>query len=196
MKTLKEASDGSTENKRKMFTSKVLKSRNCQVFALIQSLFLLVNGLFWLFIFPLVFDEILESKMTIKEGTVGYEAWKKPNIPTKIKIYLFSVENPVEVENGEKPSLKEVGPFTYSEQIERINEKFEGDKVSYETKKVWNYIEDESLPLDTLVTTVDVPIIAVAETVRGSLWQVIIASLSFHHQPTFLLRNMDFLLLS
>lgn len=29
------------------------------------------------------------------------------------RIYLFSVKNPTGVENGEKPELEEVGPFTY-----------------------------------------------------------------------------------
>ena len=81
--------------------------------------------------------------MIIKPGTIGYEAWKKPNIPTKIKwvqfniffsryklnkcahrIYLFSVQNPKEVENNGKPHLEEVGPFTYSEELERVNEVF------------------------------------------------------------------------
>ena len=83
--------------------------------------------------------------MMIKPGTIGYEAWKKPNIPTKIKwvqlkkclvninqlnkflahrIYLFSVRNPREVENNGKPHLEEVGPFTYTEELERVNEVF------------------------------------------------------------------------
>ena len=69
---------------------------------LIQSLFLIVSGIFWLFIFPVVFNEILISKLIIKPGdmnnnkkfqmsvlqflgTIAYDAWKKPNLPTKIK---------------------------------------------------------------------------------------------------------------
>ena len=78
------------EDCQKLPTNKHFLSRNCQVFSLIQSLLLLVNGLFWLFIFPVVFEEILESKIVIKPGTIGYEAWKKPNIPTKIR-YLQSL---------------------------------------------------------------------------------------------------------
>ena len=40
------------------------------------------------------------------------------------RIYLFSVQNPKEVENNGKPRLEEVGPFTYTEETERINELF------------------------------------------------------------------------
>ena len=38
------------------------------------------------------------------------------------RMYLFSVTNPQEVEAGAKPHLEQVGPFTYSEQVERVNE--------------------------------------------------------------------------
>ena len=97
------------------------------------------------------------------------------------RIYLFSVKNPKEVENNRKPHLEEVGPFTYSEETERINEEFsevnmqvlclcspfggrgpillslnfcfqDGSYVSYETRKIWHYIPEESLPLDTMVS--------------------------------------------
>ena len=62
-----------------------LSSRKCRVCLLFQSVSLVVSGLFCLLIFPLLFSNILQSKMTIKPGTVAYDAWKKPNIPTKIK---------------------------------------------------------------------------------------------------------------
>ena len=38
------------------------------------------------------------------------------------RMYLFSVTNPREVEAGAQPHLEQVGPFTYSEQVERVNE--------------------------------------------------------------------------
>ena len=88
------------------------------------------------------------------------------------RIYLFSVKNPLEVENGHKPDLEEVGPFTYVEEVERVNEKFEGGHVTFETKKTWSYIQNESLSLDTVITTIDVPILAASESVRGNFWKV------------------------
>ena len=39
-------------------------------------------------------------------------------------MYLFSVKNPHEVENNQEPDLEEVGPFSYLEQTERVNEVF------------------------------------------------------------------------
>ena len=40
------------------------------------------------------------------------------------RMYLFSVKNPHEVENNQEPDLEEVGPFSYLEQTERVNEVF------------------------------------------------------------------------
>ena len=50
-----------------------IKNNKCRILVLFQSLFLVGSGLFWLFIFPLVFKEILQSKLIIKEGTPAYE---------------------------------------------------------------------------------------------------------------------------
>ena len=77
-----------TEKSSSSFKMKMLErlsSRKCRVCLLFQSVSLTVSGLFCLLIFPLLFSHILQSKMTIKPGTVAYDAWKKPNIPTKIK---------------------------------------------------------------------------------------------------------------
>ena len=77
-----------TEKSSSSFKMKMLErlsSRKCRGCLLFQSVSLVVSGLFCLLIFPLLFSNILQSKMTIKPGTVAYDAWKKPNIPTKIK---------------------------------------------------------------------------------------------------------------
>ena len=77
------------------------------------------------------------------------------------RVYLFSVTNPLEVEGGGKPHLAQVGPFTYSEQVERVGEVFHADgSVSYQTRRTWHHLPGESLPLDTPVTSLDVPMLA------------------------------------
>jgi len=151
---------------------KLIENKKCKLLLMFQSLFLVCSGLFWLFIFPVVFKEILQSKLIIKEGTPAYDAWKKPTIPTKLKVYFFSVQNPSEVEAGAKPKLEEVGPFVYNEQVERINEVFHPNgTVSYETKKLWYFLDSESLSLDTTISTIDIPTLAAGEFARGHWFQ-------------------------
>ena len=89
------------------------------------------------------------------------------------RVYLFSVTNPLEVEGGGKPHLDQVGPFTYSEQVERVGEVFRADgSVSYQTRRTWHHLPGQSLPLDTPVTSLDVPMLAAAEAARGDWWMV------------------------
>jgi len=140
----------------------------CSAIALISSLCMVASGLFCLWKFPSMFKDILNKEFTITKGSAAYKAWKTPSIPTKIRFFLFSVENPRQVVYGGKPHLKEVGPFVYREEIERIEDVFHEDgTVSFKTRKVWFPIEEESISLDTPVTSLDVPQFAAAESVRG-----------------------------
>lgn len=47
------------------------------------------------------------------------EMWSKFPLPLDFKIYLFNVTNPKEIAQGEKPIVKEVGPFFY-EWVKRL----------------------------------------------------------------------------
>ena len=81
--------------------------------------------------------------------------------------------NPSEVEDGAKPRLEQVGPFVYNEEVERINEVFHSNgTVSYDTKKLWYFLPEESLSLETMVSTIDIPTLAAGEFARGSWTQV------------------------
>jgi len=130
-----------------------------------------------MFLFPSIFNIILEEKLTIKEGTPAYDAWKKPIIPTNIKIYFFNIKNPTEIENGSKPHLEQVGPFTYREETERVEEVFhENGTVTYKTRKFWHFLENESMDLETIICTVDIPVLASAEFARGSFFNTLTMS--------------------
>lgn len=41
------------------------------------------------------------------------KAWEESPVPIPLRIYLFNVTNPDEVDAGEKPNLQEVGPYTF-----------------------------------------------------------------------------------
>ena len=63
----------------------------------------------------------------------------------------------------------------------------EGSSVSYETMKTWHYLPSESLPLDTLVTSVDLPVLATAEFARGNYWTVGCNNTLISSSPTYIL---------
>ncbi|XP_074041319.1 sensory neuron membrane protein 1 isoform X2 [Leptinotarsa decemlineata] len=64
------------------------------------------------------------------------EMFIKVPFPLSIKVYLFNVTNPMEIQNGEKPIVKEVGPFCYEEWKEKIDvtDLDADDTISYNPK--------------------------------------------------------------
>ena len=52
--------------------------------------------------------------MTIKVGTASYNAFVENPIPVISKFYFWDILNPSDIiEKGEKPILKERGPYTF-----------------------------------------------------------------------------------
>lgn len=49
----------------------------------------------------------------LKPGSMMRDIWAQLPIPLQFKIYLFNVTNPEGIQNGEKPIVKEVGPYYY-----------------------------------------------------------------------------------
>jgi len=155
----------------KMGLKDLLRSPSCiiRAFMICGTIGLIMTGLFCMLVFPPMFNSILQGQLTILPGNKAFDEWIKPSIPTKIKFYLFSVQNPEAVTRGEKPKLEEVGPFTYIEVMEKRVEDWSEDKseVSYRTFKNWYRVEEESVSLDTPITTLDIPQFAAGESVRG-----------------------------
>ena len=49
----------------------------------------------------------------MKEGSQTFEMWRKPPVEPQMKVYFFNVTNPREFMRGEKPILREIGPYVY-----------------------------------------------------------------------------------
>jgi len=91
-------------------------------------------------------EEILEAKMKITEDNpemVHY--WTYFPYDISVDFYLWNITNPDEIiKNGEKPKLEQVGPFSYSEVIERRNITFGNGTVEYSNYQL--YKEKDSIP--------------------------------------------------
>lgn len=49
----------------------------------------------------------------MKNDTDAFEAWENPPAHIYMQFYFFNVTNPLEVLDGERPAVVEVGPYTY-----------------------------------------------------------------------------------
>lgn len=71
-----------------------------------------IGGLIF-FIFPLLLDAGLKSKMVLEEGNEFMKNWEKTPLKITIKVYVWNIENPIDFANGAKAVLKEKGPYYY-----------------------------------------------------------------------------------
>ncbi|ENN73969.1 hypothetical protein YQE_09425, partial [Dendroctonus ponderosae] len=59
-------------------------------------------------------DYIILKNLRLKEGSISFQYWQKPGVIRLTRVYIFNVTNPDGfLKQGEKPKLKEVGPFVY-----------------------------------------------------------------------------------
>lgn len=49
----------------------------------------------------------------MKNGSEAFEAWENPPAPIYMQFYFFNLTNPLEVLDGERPAVVEIGPYTY-----------------------------------------------------------------------------------
>ncbi|XP_068621765.1 lysosome membrane protein 2-like [Battus philenor] len=98
------------------------------------------------FCFTNTINDAILSNMVIKNNTIAYDMWKRPTVQPLMKVYLFNYTNWQDVKDGNERHLhvKEVGPYVYSQQLERVNIKFEKDKLSFQEKNHFRYMPDAS----------------------------------------------------
>ncbi|XP_059056564.1 lysosome membrane protein 2-like [Achroia grisella] len=91
-------------------------------------------------------DAVL-SNMVIRNNTLSYSLWRQPSVQPLMKVYLFNYTNWKDVKEGREKKLhvEEVGPYVYSQQIERVNVKFNDDKLSYQEKNYFRYLPEQSV---------------------------------------------------
>lgn len=53
------------------------------------------------------------KEVVLKNATDAFEAWEDPPAQIYMQFYFFNVTNPLEVLDGERPAVVEVGPYTY-----------------------------------------------------------------------------------
>ena len=112
---------------------------------------------------PPVIEIIAWRMMRLIPETLGYEVWQFPPVPVYTKFHVFNVTNPDQVQQGMKPLVEEIGPFTYLESREKRNIKRIGDEIEYALNIVYTFSPSESCSKcneDLLVTVPNTALLA------------------------------------
>ncbi|XP_040564002.2 LOW QUALITY PROTEIN: lysosome membrane protein 2-like [Lepeophtheirus salmonis] len=105
------------------------------------------------------------SSMALKPGSDRFASWLRPPVQPHLSAYAFHVENPEGVLRGDKPRVREVGPFVYSSSTLKDTDdtlKWESDneKITYRPRKLYQFVPELSEikdPENTFVTVPNIP---------------------------------------
>ncbi|XP_070706966.1 lysosome membrane protein 2c isoform X1 [Pempheris klunzingeri] len=131
------------------------------VLLLILGISLVLSG-----VFPHFVQALVKKEVVLKNGTEAFEAWENPPAPIYMQFYFFNVTNPLEVLDGERPAVVEIGPYTYREYrpMEQVNFKDNGTKVAAVNTKTYIFQRNMSRgPESDLIRTVNIPAVSVME---------------------------------
>ncbi|NP_001080106.1 scavenger receptor class B member 2 L homeolog [Xenopus laevis] len=142
----------------------------------------------------------VKQAIVLKNESEVFEDWVNPPPPVYMQFYFFNVNNPLEILNGEKPFVTEIGPYTYREyrQKENITFSVNETEVSAVTPKTYVFEPEMSVgdPKVDLIRTVNIPLVTVMEMTKDSriLRPLIIAILKTSKEGMFVTRTVDELL--
>ncbi|KAJ8959302.1 hypothetical protein NQ318_021988 [Aromia moschata] len=74
------------------------------------------------------------QSVRLQKGTVQWDRFVETPVGVDFKVWLFNVTNPDDIINGEKPIIKEIGPYHYIETRKKniLSTDDKEDTVSYE----------------------------------------------------------------
>ncbi|XP_023289833.1 sensory neuron membrane protein 1 isoform X2 [Orussus abietinus] len=105
-----------------------------------------IGVMFGWVIFPMVLKSKINGAIALKKGSEIRELWSKFPLPIDFKIYIFNVTNPEGIQKGEKPIVKEIGPYFYDEYKEKVDleDRDSDDTVEYKQRVTWIFNPSKS----------------------------------------------------
>lgn len=105
---------------------------------------------------------LLFQRVPLTENSAVIKSWKSPPVTPLLRLYFFNFTNPDGFLAGEKPKLREVGPYVYRQKWQKENVRWfdGGEEVEYEQTKTFHFAPDLSVGTeDDIVTLPNVPMI-------------------------------------
>uniref|UniRef100_A0A8C2WYW6 Scavenger receptor class B, member 2c n=1 Tax=Cyclopterus lumpus TaxID=8103 RepID=A0A8C2WYW6_CYCLU len=143
--------------------------KSCCIYSVgVFSILILISGIALVLsgVFPRLLKSVVEKEIVLKNGTEAFEAWENPPAPIYMQFYFFNVTNPLEVLDGDRPAVIEIGPYTYREYrpMEQVDFQENGTKVGAVNIKTYIFQRNMSRgPESELIRTINIPAMTVME---------------------------------
>ncbi|KAM9735347.1 lysosome membrane protein 2c [Menidia menidia] len=148
--------------------------KSCCVYSLgVFSILLFILGISLVLsdVFEHLWQSVVKTEVVLKNGTEAFEAWEDPPAPIYMQFYFFNVTNPLEVLEGDRPAVVEIGPYTYREYrpMEQVAFQDNDTKVAAVNTKTYIFQPNMSRgPESDLIRTVNIPAVTVMERFKDS----------------------------
>lgn len=109
--------------------------------------------------------------MQVAPNTRSFEMWKTPPMKMSIDIYLFNWTNPTAFEAWEKPVLEEIGPYRFTEMMDKVDIEWSPQNASVSYRKKSTYFFDEAGSKGRLNDTITTLNIVALVGKRMSRWK-------------------------
>lgn len=143
--------------------------KSCCIYSTgILSILILILGISLVLsnVFPHFLQALVKKEIILKNGTEAFDAWENPPAPIYMQFYFFNLTNPLEVLEGDRPAVVEIGPYTYREYrpMEEVIFLENGTKVSAVNTKTYIFQPTMSIGPETdLIRTVNIPAMTVMD---------------------------------
>ncbi|XP_041066844.1 lysosome membrane protein 2-like [Carcharodon carcharias] len=122
-----------------------------------------------------VFKNLVEDRIKehtkLKLNSETYKNWKDPPVPAYLQFYFFNVENQLQILQGERAIVKQLGPYTYKQPRHRGKVSlFKNGTISATTYTSFIFEPAMSVgdPRNDLVTTINIPLVTMLQMLKHS----------------------------
>lgn len=146
--------------------------KHSKIFFGVSMIFLVIAIVLASWGFQKVVNKQIQKNVQLSNDSKMFDRWVKLPIPLDFKVYVFNVTNVEEVNRGEKPILKEIGPYVYKQYREKTILGYgPNDTIKYMLKKHFEFDPEASgsLTEDDELTVVHFSYLAALLTVHDMM---------------------------
>ncbi|VDO15744.1 unnamed protein product [Rodentolepis nana] len=163
---------------------------------LIISCFVLLVGIGLLVGLPFVIHSEISRRMKLLNGTALFESWSSCRSGMIVEFYFFVVSNTKEFMAGEKPILKEVGPYSYEQVTCKgiLQSSPQNETVLYADRNTFKFLPNQSVGLESdNITVLNIGYVSVANIVgKNKVIDLIVEEFFhiFYHNQLFFTKTV------
>ena len=134
---------------------------------------LAATGVTLYFVMDRVIQNKINEKLVLKPNSEVLKQWKDPSVPIYLQFFIFDVANPTEARQNERPYLVQKGPYSYREHRPKKNITWNSNTDSVTYNEIMSFVFDAETSCDSCnpftdtVTTVNIPLVALAEAAKN-----------------------------